>query len=386
MAMSCGRKIAIILGSLFLFFVLIVVIGIALLVSMLRGSEPVVRDNSVLVLKIEGELPDYTEDDPFRRLLERNRAFFDSNQSLTSVVEQLRKARVDKRISAVLLELNLLSAGWGKADELRDAIADFRASGKPIYAYMEIGSNVEYYIATACERVYVMPTGHLFINGLAADVMFFRGTLDKLGVYPDVYQIGKYKNAPDQLTRKEMSKEHREVINSILDDYFARFINTVAQTRKKSPDDVRALIDNAPLSAPEAQSAGLIDGASYRDEVENELKKRLGYRDSDELRITRAKTYRQVTPESVGLNKGERIAVIYISGEIISGTSDTGPFGEDAVGADRMVKAIGDARNDKTIKAIVLRIDSPGGASYASDVIWHAVEEAKKRKPVVVSM
>ncbi|HEX8844335.1 MAG TPA: signal peptide peptidase SppA [Pyrinomonadaceae bacterium] len=387
MAMSCGRKIAIILGSLFLVFVLIIAIGIALIVSMLRGSDPVVRNNSVLVLQIEGELPDYVEDDPVRRLFEYNRSFFKGgNLSLTSLVEQLRKAKVDKRITAVLLEINLLSTGWGKADELRDAIADFRTSGKPIYAYIEIGSNKEYYIATACDRVYVMPTGHLIISGLAADVLFFRGTLDKLGIYPDIYQIGKYKNAPDQFTRKGMSKEHREVIDSILDDYFTRFVNTVAEARKKSPDDVRALIDNAPLSAQEALTAGLIDGANYRDEIENELKKRLGYQDSDELRITKARTYRQVTPESLGLNKGERIAVIYVSGEIVSGTSDSGYFGEDAVGSDRMVKAINDARNDKTIKAIVLRVDSPGGSAYASDIIWHAVEEAKKRKPVVVSM
>src|SRR5919199_2377672 len=380
MAMSCGRKIALILGSLFLLFVLVIVIGLAILFSMFRHTEPTIRDHSVLVLKIEGELPDYVPDTL------QNRLFGGDRMSFTTLVEQLRKAKVDKRIGGVLLDIKLLAAGWGKAEELRDAIADFRTSGKPIYAYIEVGTNKEYYIATAAEHVYVMPTGDLFINGLAADVMFFRGSLDKLGIYPDVFQIGKYKNAPDQFTRKEMSKEHREVIDSILDDYFARFINTVAEARKKSPDDVSALVDNAPLSAQEAQAAGLIDGASYRDEVEGELKKRLNYKDSDELRITRAKTYRRVTPESVGLNKGERIAVIYVSGEIVSGTSTSGPFGEDAVGSDRMVKAIGDAVSDKTIKAIVLRIDSPGGYAYASDVIWHAVEEAKKRKPVVVSM
>jgi protease-4 len=380
MAMSCGRKIAIILGSLFLLFVLVVVIGIVLIFSALRGREPVVRDNSVLTLKVEGELPDYVPDTL------ANRIFGNDDLSMTTLLEQLRKAKVDKRINGVLLEINMLGAGWGKAEELRGAIADFRASGKPIYAYIEVGMNKEYYVATACERVYVSPSGDLFINGFAAEVMFFRGSLDKLGVYPDVFQIGKYKNAPDQFTRKEMTKEHREVINSILDDLFKRFVNTVAETRKKSTDEVLALIDNAPLGAQDALKAGLIDGANYRDEVENELKKRLGYKDEDELRITKAEVYRQVEPESVGLNRGERIAVIYASGEIWSGKSESSAMGGQSVGSDTMVKAIGDAARDKTIKAIVLRVDSPGGVHYASDAIWHAVEVAKQKKPVVVSM
>jgi protease-4 len=378
--MSCGRKIAIILGSLFLVFVLVVFIGIALLLSMFRGSEPVVRDNSVLVLKVDGELPDYVPDTFAKRV------FGNDEWSLTALVEQLQKAKVDKRIRGVFLEIKLLSAGWGKAEELRDAIADFRASGKPIYAYIEIGSNKEYYIATACDRIYVSPTGDLFINGFAADVMFFRGTLDKLGIYPDMLQIGKYKNAPDQFTRKEMTKEHREVVNSILDDLFNRFVNTIAETRKKSPDEVRALVDSAPLGAQDALKAGLIDGANYRDEVENELKKRLGYKDEDELRVTKADAYRRVSPESIGINKGERIAVIYASGSIGGGRSDDGPFGGQSVGSDTLVKAINDARKDNSIKAIVLRVDSPGGSAYASDTIWHALEEAKKKKPVVVSM
>lgn len=383
MAMSCARKIAIILGSLFLVFVLVVVIGIAILVSMFRGSEPVVRDNSVLVLKVEGTLPDYVPDTFARRL------FGDDTISLTTLIDQLRKAKVDKRIRGVLLEIDLLGAGWGKAEELRDAITDFRASGKPIYAHIEVGLNKEYYVAIACERVYVSPTGDLFINGFAADVMFFRGTLDKLGIYPDVLQIGKYKNAPDQFTRKEMTKEHRDVVNSILDDLYNRFIDTIVETRKKTPDEVRELVDNAPIRAQDAVKAGLIDGANYRDEVETELKKRLGYKDEDELRITKAETYRQISLESVGLNKGEKIAIIYASGVIGGGKSDDedGPSGMKSVGSDTVVKAIGDARRDKSIKAIVLRVNSPGGSAYASDIIWHAIEEAKKtKKPVVVSM
>ncbi|MDQ3820106.1 MAG: S49 family peptidase, partial [Acidobacteriota bacterium] len=223
-------------------------------------------------------------------------------------------------------------------------------------------------------------------NGLAADVMFFRGSLDKLGIYPDVFQIGKYKNAPDEFTRKNMSDPHREVVNSILDDIFNRFVNTIAETRKKTPDEVRALIDNAPLGAKDAASAGLVDGTKYLDEVEDELKKRLGFKEDEELRVTSGSTYKEISPESVGLNKGERIAVIYASGEIGGGKSDDGTFGGQSVGSESLVKALMDARKDSSIKAIVLRVDSPGGTMYASDAIWHAVEEAKQKKPVVVSM
>jgi protease-4 len=380
MAMSRTRKIVLIVSAVVIGVALITVACVALIVSMLRAGEPDIRDNSVLVLSISGSLPDYAPDDPFRRLLGNN------DQSLTSLLMQLKKAKADKRISAILLDINMSGAGWGKADEIRDAIADFRTSGKPIYAYMELGMNKEYYIATACDRVYVAPPGDLFIQGLAADVMFFRGSLDKLGIEPDVYQIGKYKNAPDQFTRKEMSDAHREVINSILDDIFNRFVNAVATSRKKSTEEVRALIDDAPYGAKQAQEVGLIDGASYRDEVEGELKKRLGYKDSDKLQLVKASDYRKVEAESLGLNKGEKIAIVYASGTIESGSSDNSPSGSQSAGSDTVAKAIKDAGDDKTIKAIVLRVDSPGGSSVASDIIWHAVENAKQKKPVVVSM
>jgi protease-4 len=380
MAMSRRRKIILIISGIALALLLTVVVGIALIIAAVRGNQPNIHKNSVLVLKVKGAMPDYAPEDFTRRLLGGD------TSSLTSLLMQIKKAKVDKRISAILLEINLSGAGWAKAEELRDAIADFRASGKPIYAYIEAGFNKEYYIASACDKVYVMPGGHLFIYGFAAEVMFYRGALDKLGIYPDVYQIGKYKNAPDQYTRKEMSDAHREVMNALLDDLFNRYVETIAKRRNKTPEEVRALIDNAPYSAWDAQKAGLIDGANYRDEVENELKKRLGYKDSDKLHIANEAEYRNVEPESLGLNKGESIAVIYASGEISSGKSNSTPFGDQTVGSDTFVKAINDARDDKKIKAIVLRVDSPGGSSYASDMIWHAVEAARQKKPVVVSM
>ena len=382
MPITRAGKIVLIISGLVLALVIVGGLLFGLLVWSLRDDEPVVANNSVLVLKLGGSLPDYAPEDPFA-----SRIFGRDDRSLTNLLTQLRKAKIDKRISAVLLDIDLTSAGWAKADEIRDAIAAFRASGKPVYAFMEYGTNKEYYVATACERIYVAPIGDLFIVGLAADVMSLRGSLDKLGIFPDFEHVGKYKSAPEQYTHKQMSPEHKEVLNSMLDDIFTRYVGAIAAARHKSVDEVKAIIDNAPVGAAEAAQLGLIDAAKYRDEVESELKKRLGYKDDDKLRTVKAADYRRVSLESLGLNEGEKIAVIYASGAISSGTSsDGGAFGERMVGSDTVVKALTDARDDKSIKAIVLRVDSPGGTSYASDIIWHAVEAAKQKKPVVVSM
>jgi protease IV len=380
MAMSTTRKVVLIISSVVIGLVLIFVIGIAIVVSLVRGNAPSIRDNSVLALRISGSLPDYVPDDPFRRI------FSGQPQSLSSLLAQFRKAKVDKRIKAVLLDIDESQAGWAKSEEIRDAIQDFRASGKPVYAYMEYGMNKDYYIATACDKIYVAPPGELFTNGLAADVMFFRGSLDKLGIYPDVYQIGKYKSAGDMFTQKEMTPAHREYINSLLDDFYGRFIEGIARARNKTPEDVKGLIDNAPYNAAQAKDAGLIDGALYREEVEKELKKRLGYKDSDDLNVAKGSDYRQISQESLGLNRGEKIAIVYAAGDITSGRSQFGGEGETTIGSDSLVKVMNDVRDDKSIKAIVLRIDSPGGSGLASDIIWRAIESAKGKKPVVVSM
>jgi len=380
MAMSGTKRALLIIGGIVAVFALVAVIGIALVVSVFRKGEPSIRDNSLLTLRVAGSLPDYTPDDPFKRF------FGGPDQSLTGLVMQFKKAKVDKRIKAILLEVDMSGVGWGKSEELRDAITDFRSSGKPVYAYLEIGLNKEYYIASACDKIYVAPPGELFINGLAADVMFFRGSLDKLGIYPDIYQIGKYKSAGDMFTQKQMTDAHREYINSLLDDLYGRYVNTIAQARKKTPDEVRALIDNAPYSAAKAKEAGLIDESAYRDDVEKQLKAQLGYKDSDAFTPVRGADYRDVSPESLGLNEGERIAVIYGTGTIGSGSSENSPRGEQSIGSDTVAKALNDAAADKTIKAIILRVDSPGGSGLASDIIWHAVEAANQKKPVVVSM
>ncbi|HSB28030.1 MAG TPA: signal peptide peptidase SppA, partial [Pyrinomonadaceae bacterium] len=179
---------------------------------------------------------------------------------------------------------------------------------------------------------------------------------------------------------------HREYINSLLDDLYGRYVNTLAQARKKTPEEIRTLIDNAPYSAAKAKEAGLIDEVAYRDEIEKQIKSTLGYKDTDTFSPVRGGDYRDVKPESLGLNEGERIAVIYATGDIGSGSSQNSPSGDQSIGSDTLAKALNDAAADKTIKAIILRVDSPGGSGLASDIIWHAVESANQKKPVVVSM
>ena len=380
MAMSKTTKVVLLVGGIL--FALFIVAVVAVIFASRTMGRPEVAENSVLVLSVSGELPDYVAEEPLAR------AFgIKQTQSFSNLLTQLRKAKVDTRIGAVMLDIDFPGIGWGKADELRDAVKEFKSSGKPVYAYMEIGTNREYYIATAADKIYLPPSGDVYINGFAAEAMFYKGSLDKLGIEADVIQIGpKYKNAPDRYTKKEMGEGQREVINALLDEYFTRFTAAIAESRKKSVEDVKALVDGAPYNANQAKSLGLIDDALYRDQVDNDLKAKLGYKDDDKLRTIGGGEYREIPSDSLGLNKGEKVAVIYASGAINVGRSSGGPLSGDMVGSDTLVEAINDAADDKSIKAIVLRVDSPGGSALASDLMWHAIENAKAKKPFVVSM
>src|SRR5258706_2836702 len=200
MAISKTAKIFLLLGGILLALLIVAIVGIIYLSRSM--GRPDVADNSVLVLKVSGDLPDYLAEEPLAK------AFgIRQQQSFTALLTQLRKAKVDNRIGAVLLDIDFPSIGWGKADEFRDSVKEFKTSGKPVYAYMEIGTNREYYLATAADKIFLPPSGDIYINGFAAEAMFYKGSLDKLGIEAEVIQIGpKYKNAPDQYTKKEMGE------------------------------------------------------------------------------------------------------------------------------------------------------------------------------------
>jgi|CXWL01.1.fsa_nt_gi protease-4 len=380
MAISKTAKVFLLVGGILTALLVVAIIGI--IVASRSMGQPDVANNSVLILNVSGALPDYVAEEPLAK------AFgIAQPQSFTSLLTQLRKAKVDNRIGAVVLDINFPDMGWGKADEFRDAVKDFKASGKPVYAYMEIGTNREYYLATAADKIFLPPSGDLYINGFAAEAMFYKGSLDKLGIEVDAIQIGpKYKSAPDRYTKKEMGDGQREVVNALLDEFVGRFTTGIAESRKRSVEDVKALIDGAPYNAVQAKSLGLIDEAFYREQMDNELKAKLGYKENDKLRTVRGSAYRDIPSDTLGLNNGEKVAVIYASGAINVGRSSSGPLSGEMVGSDTVVAAVNDAANDKSIKAIVLRVDSGGGSALASDLMWYALENAKAKKPVVVSM
>ena len=377
--MSKTLKVLLIVGGILAALVIVGVIGFALILESVNNRS--VAQNSVLVIKLEGQVPEYSQKDPMAELFGVKQP-----QSLTGIITNLRKAKVDSRISAVVLDISFTDLGWGKSDELRRAMKDFRESGKPLYSYTELGMNKEYYIAAASDKIYMPPTGDIYVNGFAANAMFYRGSLDKLGVEPEVIQIGKYKTAPEQYTRKEMSEGQRETLNSILDDLYGRMISSIAEDRKLSKEKVTEIVDTAPHRATNAKEAGLIDEAKYRDQMYDDLKKKLSVAEDKELSLVSAATYTEVAPSSLNLNNGSRVAVIYASGGITTGRSSSSPFGGQMLGSDTIVSAVNTAAKDESIKAIVLRVDSPGGSALASDLMWHAIEKAKKKKPVVVSM
>ena len=380
MATSKGTKIFLIVAGVLFALFIVGIIGLFLLAETM--GRPSVPENSVLVLSVSGGLPDYVPEDEVAKALG-----IGQQQSFSSLLTQLRKAKIDKRVGGVMLDINFPGIGWGKAQELREAIKDFRQSGKPVYAYMEIGMNKEYYIATAADKVFLPPPGDLYINGFAAEAMFYKGSLDKLGVEAEVIQVGpKYKNAPDQYTKKEMGEGQREVVNALLDEYWNNYTSAIAESRKKSVEDVAAMIDNAPFNATQAKEQGLIDGTLYEEQVYEEFRKALGYKDGDKVRTVRTSQYKEVPSDSLGLNNGERVAVIFASGAINVGRSSDSAFGGEMVGSDTIVAAVNDAAADTSVKAIVLRVDSPGGSALASDLMWNALENAKAKKPVVVSM
>ena len=276
--MSKTKKI-LIGASVALFFLLVVVI-ITVAIFFGTYSRTAVAENSVLILKVSGSLPDYAPEDPVANALGVG-----SGRSFAGLLTQLRKAKVDSRIGAVLLDINFPGIGWGKAAELRDAIKDVRSAGKPVYAYMELGTNREYYIATAAEKIYMPPTGDLYVNGLAAEAMFYKGSLDKLGVEAEVIQIGpKYKNAPDQYTKTKMGEGQAEVMNAIVDEYYNTLATAISESRGKTVEEVKSMIDSAPHNAVQAKELGLIDDAIYREQVDELLKQKLGYAAETKLR------------------------------------------------------------------------------------------------------
>ena len=338
------------------------------------GREPQIPRQSTLVLRIGGDL---AETEPGGVL----GSFIESPPTVRSVVQMLRKAKVDRRVSSVILKPVGTAALWAKVQEVRDAVTDFRRSGKPIVAFMEYGGEQEFYLASACDKVFLMPTASLDLTGMASYELFLRGTLDKIGAYPDALHIGDYKTASNTFTEHTFTPAHREMSESLNRDLYDQLVRGIADGRHKTEKEVKTLIDHGPFLPEDALRAGLIDDVAYEDEVDDKVKLAPGA-----VRYLDMAEYRQVTPASLGLERGPKIAVIYASGIIASGKSNyDGPGGE-VVGSDTINEYLRKARADSSIRAIVVRIDSPGGSAIASDIIWREMLLTKNAKPVIASM
>jgi protease-4 len=364
-------------GVLTLAFVALVVV--AYLASS-RG--PSIPQNAVLVVRPGGELLEVRPDDVVGQVLGNDVT------TVRSIVESLGKAKRDPRITGVLLLPSALELPlWGKLQELRDAIVDFRESGKAVVAFLEYGGDREYYLASAADRVFLLPTSPLDLTGVASYEVFLRGALDKLGAYPDFVHIGEYKTAVNQFTQTEFTPEHREMTESLNVDLYEQLVGHIAEARKKSVTDVRSLIDDGPFAPAAAEQSGLVDGLAYLDQLDDRIADMdLFEKDLPHVEET---DYRQVTPRSLGIRPQSRIAVLYAAGVIASGESVYDTVNGAVVGSDTMVEQIQRIREDDSIKAIVLRVDSPGGSSVASDVIWRELtitREQNPSRPIVASM
>lgn len=358
--------------------VLVSLAGVTAMLLM-GGSEPRVAQGSVLSLRIDGDLEETMPDTLFG-LTDTRRG------TLRTLVDTLRKAKADSRIARIIVTpANLGTANWGKLQEVREAIVDFRRSGKKATAFLEYGGDREYFVATGCDRIFLLPTSPLDVSGIASYDLFLRGTLDKIGAQPDFARIGDYKTAPNQFTESGFTPAHREMRESLNRDLFEQLAAAIADSRKRSVDDVRALIDEGPFLPEDAVRAGLIDDLAYEDQVDE---KAFPVSAATSPRVT-GEAYRRVGLGSVGLGGGPRIAVINIVGLIASGRSGYDPLNGPVSGSDTVVEYIRKARTDPSIKAIVLRVDSPGGSSVASDVIWREAtlaRQGKHTKPLVASM
>ena len=335
---------------------------------------PTVQAGSLLWLRVPGNLAEREPDDLLGQLVRRR-------NTVGAVVETLRKAKVDARVEAVVLIPALQPGLWGKVQEVRDAVLDFKTSGKPIVAYLEYGGGQQYYLATACDQIFLTPTSPLDLVGVASYEFFFRGALDKVGVYPDMLNAGEFKTAANVYTETTFTPEHREMTESLNRDLYDQLVGGIAAGRTMSASTVEALIDQGPFLPEEAVRRGLVDGLAYEDELTD----RLALADSELKHLSYA-DYRRVNPRSLGLNRGPQIAVVYAVGTITFGGSGIDLTGSEVLGSETLVRAIRDAREDDSIQAIVLRIDSPGGAAIASDIIWRELMLARDDKPIIASM
>src|SRR5688572_21731663 len=307
-----------------------------------------------------------------------SRFFYRDTPTLWDHLRALEHAGDDPNIEAVLLRIDGVDLGWAKGEELRAKLEQLQERGTRVLAYVEGGGDHEYLLASAADVIYMAPNTEIYLDGLASYEMFFKGTLDKVGVKADLEHIGEYKNAAEPFTRHEASEAAREASNALLDATWADLVAAIGESRGLDSSAVAALIDRGPYTSKQAHAAGLVDSLIYPDQLEDLLP---GGKGGTQLSI---EEYLATLPPVEGPAGAPRIAVVHATGTIVGGESGTDPIWGRTIGADSFIEAL-DQTIEDGVRAIVVRIDSPGGEVYASHLMWRAVQRAARDVPVVAS-
>ncbi len=363
-----------------LFFVILMASLSAIVAS---GEKPAsVSDNSILVLKAGNPIPDRGSRNPF--------AGFDIiNMTVTpmpglnEILENIKKASADDKINGILIENGLLPSGWATTEEIREALEKFRASGKFVIAFSDyVMSQQGYYLSTAADKIFINPSSTLDFKGLSGEVMFYKKALEKLGVDVQVTRHGKFKGAVEPFILDGLSKENKEQIESYIGSIWSHVIENISESRGITPGKLNELADSLTgYLASDALENKLIDGIIYRDALIDTLKIRSGLTTDDKINMVSMTRYTKVPNPNKMVSAKNKIAVVYAEGTIVMGKGN-----DNNIGGNAYADVIRTVRKDSTIKAIVLRVNSPGGNAIASDIIWRELEQAAKVKPVVISM
>lgn len=366
MTMTWGKRRAIVIIVLFVFVILII----------WASSKPGIRvaSNSVLVIDATGQIEEQRVPDFFS-------AFNGTVPVLHDYLDALDNARTDPRITGLVVRIAPLETGWAKLEEIRNHLLAFRASGKPSICYLGYDGiqNQEYYLASACQQIWLVPTTPVSIRGMMAEAVFVRGTLDKLKIVPEYYHIAEFKTAGNTFTEKKFTPAHKEEVESLLHSVYEQYLRDTSKARGMSRDEFEAILNRGPLATGDALASKVVDKLGYWDQVQDFFKRRAGGWNPISLNSYRT----SLNAPNFALQK---IAIVYASGLIVSGSSGTTPAGGSIMGGDSVAADIRKARMDSSIKAIVLRVDSGGGSVVGSEVIRREVELAHEVKPVVVSM
>lgn len=364
--------------ALLVFSAVSFVLMIALLFALGSEEKVVITSNSVLQLKLDAQITEQEIDDPFSEI-----PLFGSGIQrigLLSLKETIRHAKSDPKIKGIFLNVSYPMAGFSTLEEIRQSLIDFRESGKWVVAYADVMSEPAYYLATAADKVYLNPEGEVEFNGLTVEVTFFKKLFDKLEIKPEIFRVGDFKSAVEPFMLEKMSDENRLQLSELLNSIYDHMLVGISEGRNIPLDNLRELSDNMTVrNAKLAVEHSLVDGLLYYDEVLNELRERLELEEDARVKFVARKKYsKSIQAKQGGANE---IAVIVADGTIMPGKSSEG-----IIGGETIAEEIRKARLNKKVKAIVIRVNSPGGAFQASDMMWREVKLASEVKPVIASM